>query len=96
MSNVSRFLGLPEFDFTNVTDGGMYNVGFNQGYDTVTSWEDIENKTVNDEDSDYQDFANIGYDVDISDELRNELADFFRPYNEDLFQLIGKRCHQWD
>lgn len=92
MSNVSRFLGLPEFDFTNVTDGGMYNVGFNQGYDTVTSWEDIENKTVNDEDSDYQDFANIGYDVDISDELRNELADFFRPYNEDLFQLIGKQC----
>ena len=95
MLNVSRFLGLPGFDFTNVTDEGMYNVGFNQGYDTVTTWDDIENKTVNEQDSEDQDFANIGYDVSISDELRDELTDFFRPYNEALFELIGKRC-QWD
>jgi hypothetical protein len=95
MLNVSLYLGLPDFDFTNVTSEGMYNVGTNQGYDTVTSWETIEQEADEENDTDDQDFANIGYDVDLSDELRIELMNFFKPYNEALFVLTGKRC-QWD
>ncbi|KAL7516585.1 hypothetical protein ACHAWX_001585 [Stephanocyclus meneghinianus] len=95
MLNVSLFLGLPKFNFSNVTAEGMYNVGFHQGYDTLTSWDDIQNEAEGEKDTDDLDFANIGYDVDVSDELRNELKDFFHPYNEALFQLAGKSC-QWN
>ncbi|KAL3801774.1 hypothetical protein HJC23_001170 [Cyclotella cryptica] len=94
MLNVSLFLGLPEFDFSNVTAEGMYNVGFHQGYDTITSWDDIQNEAEAENDTDDRDFANIGYDVNLSDELRDELVDFFQPYNEALFRLTGKTC-QW-
>jgi hypothetical protein len=95
MLNVSLFLGLPEFDFTNVTNQGMYNVGFHQGYDTVTTWDDIEKVSESDNDKNDRGYANIGYNVDLSDELRMELIDFFLPYNEDLFRMTGKRC-KWD
>jgi hypothetical protein len=95
MLNVSLFLGLPRFDFTNVTSEGMYNVGFHQGYDTLTTWDEIEEEAVSEDDQDDRDYANIGHDVDLSEELRNELMEFFLPYNEALFKLTGKRC-QWE
>jgi hypothetical protein len=95
MLNVSLFLGLPRFDYTNVTNEGMYNVGFHQGYDTLTTWDEIEKETESEHDEDDRDYANIGYDVEVSEELRNELMKFFQPYNEALFELIGKRC-QWE
>ena len=95
MLNISLFLGLPEFDFTNVTGEGMYNVGVHQGYDTVTTWDAIENKTKGENNSDIGGFEHIGYDVGLSDELKKDLLEFFRPYNEELFRLTGKRC-QWE
>ena len=92
---LSAFLGLPEFDFTNVTNVGMYNVGFHKGYDTVTSWDAIQEKSNEDVgDHDLHD-ANFGYEVNISKELRKELMNFYLPYNERLFQVSGKKC-SWD
>jgi hypothetical protein len=77
MSNVTDFLGLPSFNFTNVTSSGMYNVGGHTGYDTITKWNDTN------------DAPN---DIPISEELRNEYLDFVKPFNERLFELTGKRC----
>ena len=92
MDDVSSFLGLPEFDFRNTTSVGRYNVGGHRGYDTVTTA---------DEESDEHDeplspapesnSSPIGL-TSISDEVMTELMEFYRPYNERLFALIGKRC----
>lgn len=46
-------------------------------------------------------FANYSYvsappsDTGLPEHLRSQLADYFRPYNEDLYQLIG-RDFDWD
>lgn len=82
MSNVSDFLGLPAFDYTDVTKAGMFNTGENSGYDTATKWSDNVNKGS----------SSSMNEIPISDELRKEFMDFVRPYNERLFQLTGKRC----
>mmetsp|Transcript_16231 Transcript_16231/g.30698 ORF Transcript_16231/g.30698 Transcript_16231/m.30698 type:complete len:578 (+) Transcript_16231:2344-4077(+) len=79
MSNVSDFLGLPSFDFTNVTSAGLYNVGGHTGYDTVTRWNNTNYAPPD--------------TIPISKELRNEYLNFVNPFNERLFQLIGKRCN---
>lgn len=97
MDDVSSFLGLPDFDFRNVTSAGWYNVGGHRGYDTVT---------VVDEESDKDNeptstspastsTTSLSSPIDltsISDELMTDLLEFYRPYNERLFELIGKRC----
>jgi hypothetical protein len=80
MSNVTEFLGLPSFDFSEVTGAGMFNMGGNTGYDTVTKWDDSVG------------FASKTDDIPISAELRKEYMDFVKPFNERLFELIGKRC----
>lgn len=93
MADVTRFLGLPDFDFTNVTSTGRYNVGGHEGYDTVTTDEEIAEE-VADEIIEEQIVANSSQ-IDltaISEELMTELLEFYRPYNERLFELIGKRC----
>lgn len=76
MTNVSNFLGLPAFDFTNVTNAGLYNVGGHTGYDTVTEWN----------------HTSVPDTIPISKELRKKYLDFVQPFNERLFQLVGKRC----
>ena len=94
METLTEFLGLPKFDsWRNVTDAGRYNVGGHRGYDTITQ--------VNDEPED-QSSTSVNKDgpidkatihlTNISDSFMNELKEFYRPYNERLFQLIGKRC----
>lgn len=97
MENVTEFLGLPKFDsWSDVTDVGRYNVGGHRGYDTITQVTD----EVEDE-SAPSGYGDTGVDrailhlTNISDSFRNELIEFYRPYNERLFNLIGKRCH-WD
>ena len=90
MSNVTSFLGLPKFDFANVIALGEYNVGFHTGYDTVTTWDVIQEKS-NENDGD-DNVSNVGYEVDVSDELRNELMEFYQPFNERLFQIAGIHC----
>ena len=83
MSDLSDFLGLPEYDFTEAVSAGMYNVGDNRGYDTPTKWD--PNKQVDPQ-------------IPISDQLRDELLNFVEPYNERFFELIGKRIRilSWD
>ncbi len=82
MSDLTDFLGLPSFNFTDVVSEGMYNVAGNEGYDTVTNWGDADAARDND-----------NVDIPISKELRAEYLNFVRPYNERLFSLAGKRCN---
>ena len=103
MADVTRFLGLPDFDFTNVTSAGRYNVGGHRGYDTVTTDEEIVEEIAEEiaEEEESSNEAMMGTaatnssQIDltaVSDELMSELLEFYRPYNERLFELIGKRC----
>lgn len=92
MDDVSSFLGLPEFDFRNTTSAGRYNVGGHRGYDTLTTAD--EEADEHDESlSSTSESKSSSIDLtSISDELMTELMEFYRPYNERLFALIGRRC----
>jgi hypothetical protein len=95
MENVTRFLGLPEFDsWENVTGAGRYNVGSiggHRGYDSVSKvgeekeGEGGELPTTSTE-------KTMEYLTSMSDSLMTELMEFYKTYNERLFELIGKRC----
>jgi hypothetical protein len=90
INQVAQFVGLPSFDFSKVVAAGMYNVGGHEGYDEVTSWKVAE------EDSEEQHEHNLeanSTDIPISDEFRQEMLAFFRPHNERLFSLVGRRCN---
>jgi len=76
MSNVSNFLGLPQFNFTDVINQGVYNAGAHPGYDTASTWKAGIEK----------------YDIPISEHLKEELLSFFKPYNDRLFALTKKEC----
>lgn len=97
MDDVSSFLGLPDFDFRNVTSAGWYNVGGHRGYDTVTV---VDEESDKDNEPTFTSPAStsttsLSSPIDltsISDELMTDLLEFYRPYNERLFELIGKRC----
>lgn len=82
MFNVSRFLGLPDFDFTEVVSEGMFNVAGHKGYDKSISWEEAKK----------EEEESQATEVAISDDLRDELMEFLQPHNERLFALAGKRC----
>ena len=93
--DVTKFLGLPEFDFTNVTSVGRYNVGGHRGYDTVTKSHDEDTADDHSERTLNVSEEPIQIDEDllaISDALMHELVHFYHPFKERLFQLIGKRC----
>lgn len=77
MENVTAFLGLPFFDYTEIIKTGRYNVRGNEGFDTVSSF-----PSTKDGDKDFF----------LSPSLLQELIDFYNPYNEQLFRLIGKKC----
>jgi hypothetical protein len=79
MSEVSEFLGLPKFNFENVVDQGLYNVGGHEGYDKVTDWKSVANS--------------IDDGIPISDEVRKKYLAFVKPYNERLFQMTGTSCN---
>ena len=77
MDDVSNFLGLPRFNFTEVVNKGVYNAGSLPGYNIARSWEEGIEK----------------YDIPISVTLKKELLSFLKPYNERLFALTRKRCN---
>lgn len=80
MNSVGQFLGLPRYDnFSEVVKGGAFNVGGHRGYDNEISWEKIEDDHKKDE-------------VPLSSELRKEVEDFIRPYNQRLFDMSGRQC----
>jgi hypothetical protein len=80
ITDLVEFLGLPSHNFSKIVSAGAYNVGGHQGYDTEVSWDMVHNES--------DDRV-----LPISEKLRNELLDFFRPFNERLFQLTGRICH---
>lgn len=82
LSKISDFLGLPSFDFSDVVDEGMFNVGNNIGYDTVTRVQVEDKKEV----------VDIYSGIPISEELKQDYLSFVKPFNERLFELAGKRC----
>lgn len=82
VNQVAQFLGLPRYNFSDIVRGGSYNVGGHKGYDEETSWEEVHEivSTVSAKDS-------------LPEDLRQELLEFFEPFNERLFNLTGHRCN---
>ena len=111
LSDLSGWLGLPDFDFTDVVAEGMYNVGGHRGYDEATPWDEVDGEVDGDaSDSDdnssdsgassdgeggtgHHNHEEIYGEIPISDELKEELLNFVRPFNERLFELTGQRCN---
>jgi len=79
MNELGLFLGLPSHNFSTAVSDGPYNVGGHRGYDKEISWEDV----------------NINKQGNLSVALKQELMDFLQPYNERLFNLVGRRCAWW-
>jgi hypothetical protein len=83
MNDLGLFLGLPSFNFSHTVRKGAFNVGGHRGFDREISWDKIEQKTNETE---------VKQGIPLSAELLQEVSDFVRPYNERLFELIGRRC----
>jgi hypothetical protein len=79
MGRLADFLGLPSYNFSTVVKGGAFNVGGHRGYDTELAWNEIES-------------GNEAIIIPLADEFRAKLIDFVRPYNDRLFELVGRRC----
>ena len=90
INQLGQFLGLPSYDFSDVVGEGAFNVGGHKGYDKEVSWAEIEKET---EEEPTGDDSSSGGEIPLSDEFRKELAEFIRPYNERLFDLVGRRCN---
>lgn len=95
LGHLSSWLGLPEFDFSDVVSEGMYNVGGHRGYDEATSWEEVTGKDAeaHQEEDEHDLLEEREKNIPISDELRQELLEFVKPFNERLFELTGQRCN---
>eukprot|EP00934_Nitzschia_sp_Nitz4_P005299 Nitzschia sp. Nitz4//scaffold257_size48314//12704//14368//NITZ4_007087-RA/size48314-processed-gene-0.42-mRNA-1//-1//CDS//3329544442//5289//frame0 len=96
LNDISMKMGLPSFDYTDVVGLGAFNVGSHRGYDTVTAWDQLEeegdgNSQTSEEGGEKDHVDNIP----LSEETRKKVEDFIRPYNERLFNLVGKRCAGW-
>mmetsp|Transcript_26928 Transcript_26928/g.44856 ORF Transcript_26928/g.44856 Transcript_26928/m.44856 type:complete len:123 (-) Transcript_26928:79-447(-) len=112
IAKVSRFLGLPEYNFSSVVSQGMFNVGGHKGYDKVTSWDTVEEEEEEKQQHEQEETESTARNVTqavaaaattpaeeeeagipLSDEFKQELLDFFKPHNERLFKLVGRRCN---
>ena len=87
MEPLRQWLGLPIFNFSNTLKQGAYNVGGHLGYDKQEPWDSFSQPNSSGG-------LSPGKVIPLSDEFRQELETFVRPYNERLFKLVGKRC-QW-
>jgi len=104
LNDLTARLGLPEYDgFESVIAEGAYNVGGHRGYDTATSWEELQlehntNETLSGDS--ISELSATGTEtifatknkIDLSEDLYQELKEFIDPLNERLFALTGKRC----
>lgn len=107
LNDLSEKLGLPKHDgFDEILGKGAYNVGGHRGYDTATSWEEIElEKTKNGTNYTNNDGTNgklnsiasssnipMTNGIPLPEDLYLELKEFIDPINERLFALTGNRC----
>lgn len=81
MNQVGQFLGLPSHNFSSIVGEGAFNVGGHKGYDKATGWDEVQKKQ-----------HEKSSEIPLSSELLKELEDFIEPYNERLFELVGRRC----
>jgi len=86
VAQVARFLGLPNYDFSETVQKGAFNVGGHRGYDKEVTWEVIANDTHH---------VSIDSVIPLSDEVLKQVKSFLQPYNERLFHLTGRRCRSW-
>eukprot|EP00531_Pseudo-nitzschia_arenysensis_P014979 CAMPEP_0116120786 /NCGR_PEP_ID=MMETSP0329-20121206/3357_1 /TAXON_ID=697910 /ORGANISM="Pseudo-nitzschia arenysensis, Strain B593" /LENGTH=675 /DNA_ID=CAMNT_0003614571 /DNA_START=80 /DNA_END=2104 /DNA_ORIENTATION=+ len=107
LNELTEKLGLPKHDgFDEILNEGAYNVGGHRGYDTATSWEEIEqeketNGTISTKDGTNGKLDSTASSSDIPmtngiplpEDLYLELKEFINPINERLFALTGKRCN---
>jgi hypothetical protein len=89
LNKLGQFLGLPSFNFSETVSQGAYNVGSHHGYDNEVSWTELEEEHSLNE-TDLQD--SMKEEIPLSPEIRIELENLVRPYNERLFKLVGRRC----
>lgn len=73
---LSLFLGLPSYNFSKAVSRGPYNVGGHRGYDMEVKWTDVD----------------INKQGNLPADLKRELDEFIRPYNQRLFKLTGREC----
>jgi hypothetical protein len=103
LNDFSMQLGLPSYNYSDVVAQGAFNVGGHRGYDKATSWEALQEEdngisnndaeaTNESSSSSSSTTAALDDGIPLSAELRQEVLDFIRPYNERLFKLVGKRC----
>jgi hypothetical protein len=90
MNNLGQFLGLPGYNFSKIVRAGAYNVGGHEGYNKKTSWTVMESEVEAETETNV---TEVQREIPLSEELRLELSDFIRPYNERLFKLTGRRCN---
>jgi hypothetical protein len=88
INKLGQFLGLPSYNFSETVSRGAYNVGGHEGYDKEVSWSELENERI----SNTTDDSASEQEIPLSIEFRRELEEFIRPYNDRLFELIGRRC----
>lgn len=88
LNRLGQFLGLSSYNFSDAVSQGAYNVGGHRGYNEETSWTDIEEEKGSNTTTSLAESK----EIPLSDEFREELEDFIRPYNERLFELVGRRC----
>jgi len=80
MNKLALFLGLPRYNFSAVVGQGACNVGGHER-GALVSLDAFGNGTSTRHGT-------------LPDDLRQELQNFIRPFNDRLFQLTGKRC-EW-
>jgi hypothetical protein len=76
MAKVAAHIGLDSFDFLPTVSKGKYNVEGHEGYERLTTWGDAAR------DAHHQ----------MDPATRQYLDEFFSPYSEAFFSLVGKRC----
>ena len=92
LNKLGQFLGLQSFNFSQIVSRGAYNVGSHHGYDNEVSWNELEVESQNNI-SEGTGSSGIVDVIPLSDQVRRDLEDFVRPYNERLFNLVGRRCN---
>jgi hypothetical protein len=94
LNKLGMFLGLHSFNYSNIVSKGAYNVGSHHGYDNEVPWSELEMVESPNNHSDSSDTDSAAFEeIPLSDKVRRELEDFVRPYNERLFELVGRRCN---
>jgi len=93
LNRLTSWMGLPDYDFSDVIAKGMYNVGGNRGYDKPTPWNETDLEAGEGEADEHDLLEEREEEIPISAALRKEVLEFVRPYNERLFELTGQRCN---